>query len=340
MANEQNAMSQGGCGCSSRSDGGAQTPAGNSGCCGGGRGGAHDHPASLRRPGRYLPFLLGRLPDQVRRRSRTIPREGRHQAQARRCAGRHRLHLPDAPADPPDRPGILPDLRNGVGAGVGQPGRPTQSRTGRHDAPFLGRARVRSAGRRFRDGRPSDRRPRLDRPEPLELDPVRLRHAGRALGRMAVLRARLAVAGHTKSEHVHLIAMGVGGAFTYSTAATVAPGVFPPAFRTHEGAVSVYFEAAAVIAVLVLLGQVLELRAREATSGAIKALLDLAPKTARLVDEAGADQEVSLAGLNVGQAAGPAERESAGGRPHPVRRTLVARRVAGDRRNLVPGELA
>ncbi len=97
-----------------------------------------------------------------------------------------------------------------------------------------------------------------------------------------------------------LIAMGVGVAFTYSIVATIAPGIFPPAFRSHDGAVAVYFEAAAVITVLVLLGQVLELRAREATSGAIKALLDLAPKTARLVGENGADQEVPLDGLNVG----------------------------------------
>jgi Cu+-exporting ATPase len=97
-----------------------------------------------------------------------------------------------------------------------------------------------------------------------------------------------------------LIAMGTGVAYVYSVVATVAPQVFPPAFRGHHGAVAVYFEAAAVITVLVLLGQVLELRAREATSGAIKALLDLAPKTARLVAEDGTDHEVPLDGLNVG----------------------------------------
>jgi Cu+-exporting ATPase len=97
-----------------------------------------------------------------------------------------------------------------------------------------------------------------------------------------------------------LVAMGTGVAYVYSLVATVAPGVFPPAFRMHGGAVAVYFEAAAVITVLVLLGQVLELRAREATSGAIKALLDLAPKTARLVDETGEDHEVALDSLNVG----------------------------------------
>ena len=75
-----------------------------------------------------------------------------------------------------------------------------------------------------------------------------------------------------------LIALGVGVAWTYSVVATVAPGLFPAAFRGAHGAVAVYFEAAAVITTLVLLGQVLELRAREQTGGAIRALLDLAPR--------------------------------------------------------------
>jgi Cu+-exporting ATPase len=97
-----------------------------------------------------------------------------------------------------------------------------------------------------------------------------------------------------------LIAMGTGVAYGYSLVGTIAPGSFPATFRGHGGAVSVYFEAAAVITVLVLLGQVLELRAREATSGAIKALLQLAPKTARLVDHDGADHEVEIDSLKVG----------------------------------------
>src|SRR5882757_2266476 len=97
-----------------------------------------------------------------------------------------------------------------------------------------------------------------------------------------------------------LIAMGTGVAYGYSLVGTIAPGIFPATFRGHGGAVSVYFEAAAVITVLVLLGQVLELRAREATSGAIKALLQLAPKTARLVDDNGADHEVQIDSLKVG----------------------------------------
>ena len=97
-----------------------------------------------------------------------------------------------------------------------------------------------------------------------------------------------------------LIAMGTGVAYVYSLIGTVAPNIFPAAFRGHGGAVAVYFEAAAVITVLVLLGQVLELRAREATSGAIKALLQLAPKTARIVGEDGADHEVEIDSLNAG----------------------------------------
>jgi len=97
-----------------------------------------------------------------------------------------------------------------------------------------------------------------------------------------------------------LIALGTGVAWVYSVVATVAPGIFPPAFRGMDGSVAVYFEAAAVITVLVLLGQVLELRAREQTSGAIRALLDLAPKTARRIKSDGSDEEVSLDLIEVG----------------------------------------
>jgi Cu+-exporting ATPase len=96
-----------------------------------------------------------------------------------------------------------------------------------------------------------------------------------------------------------LIAMGTGVAWIYSVIATLAPGVFPSAFRGPEGAVAVYFEAAAVITVLVLLGQVLELRARETTSGAIRALLDLAPKTARRVNDDDSEEEVPLDEVHV-----------------------------------------
>ena len=97
-----------------------------------------------------------------------------------------------------------------------------------------------------------------------------------------------------------LIAVGTGVAWVYSVVAALAPQLFPPAFRGHEGAVGVYFEAAAGITVLVLLGQVLELRARQRTSGAIRALLNLAPKTARQIAPGGAETEVALDTVLVG----------------------------------------
>ena len=96
-----------------------------------------------------------------------------------------------------------------------------------------------------------------------------------------------------------LIAMGTGVAYLYSVVAAFAPGIFPAAFREHGGAVPTYFESAAVITVLVLFGQVLELRAREATSGAIQALIDLAPKSARRVRD-GVEEDVALDSVVVG----------------------------------------
>ncbi len=97
-----------------------------------------------------------------------------------------------------------------------------------------------------------------------------------------------------------LVAIGTGAAWVYSLVATLAPNLFPPAFRAMDGSVAVYFEAAAVITVLVLLGQVLELRAREQTSGAIKALLGLAPKTARRIDAKGVETDVPLEHVHLG----------------------------------------
>jgi Cu+-exporting ATPase len=97
-----------------------------------------------------------------------------------------------------------------------------------------------------------------------------------------------------------LIALGTGAAWLYSIVGTLAPQLFPQNLRMVDGAVAIYFEAAAVITVLVLLGQVLELRAREKTSGAIKALLGLAPKTAVKVDAQGNDQSVPVDAIQVG----------------------------------------
>ncbi len=97
-----------------------------------------------------------------------------------------------------------------------------------------------------------------------------------------------------------LIGMGVAAAYTYSVVAVVAPGIFPAGFRDPDGSVGVYFEAAAVIVVLVLLGQMLELRARERTGAAIRALLDLAAKTARIVRPDGREEEIPLEAVQAG----------------------------------------
>jgi Cu+-exporting ATPase len=105
---------------------------------------------------------------------------------------------------------------------------------------------------------------------------------------------------HRSLNMFTLIALGTGAAYLYSLFATFAPGLFPSGFRGMGGEVSVYFEAAAVITVLVLLGQVLELRAREQTGGAIRALLKLAPKTARRLRAGGDDEEVALELVKVG----------------------------------------
>jgi Cu+-exporting ATPase len=97
-----------------------------------------------------------------------------------------------------------------------------------------------------------------------------------------------------------LIALGTGAAWGYSVVAALAPGVFPASFRQHGGAVAVYFEAAAVIVTLVLLGQMLELRARRQTGAAIRALLELAPKTARRLEPGGQERDVPLSEIAVG----------------------------------------
>jgi Cu+-exporting ATPase len=97
-----------------------------------------------------------------------------------------------------------------------------------------------------------------------------------------------------------LIAMGTGAAYGYSTVATVAPTLFPRSFRMHDGSIAVYFEAAAIITVLVLLGQVLELKARSQTSSAIRSLLRLVPKTAKLIKPDGQEDDVPIEHIQVG----------------------------------------
>ncbi len=105
---------------------------------------------------------------------------------------------------------------------------------------------------------------------------------------------------HRSPNMFTLIALGVGTAYAYSLAATFTPGLFPAGLHQHGGMLAVYYESAAVVTVLVLLGQVLELRAREKTGGAIRALLKLAPKTAQRLRADGTDEQVSLAQVRVG----------------------------------------
>jgi Cu+-exporting ATPase len=120
------------------------------------------------------------------------------------------------------------------------------------------------------------------------------------VGGVAVLPTGLGVGRAPQPEHVQPDRPRDGAAYLYSLFATFAPGLFPAGFRGMGGTVAVYFEAAAVITVLVLLGQVLELRAREQTGGAIRALLKLAPKTAHRLKAGGDDEEVALELVQVG----------------------------------------
>jgi heavy metal translocating P-type ATPase len=129
-----------------------------------------------------------------------------------------------------------------------------------------------------------------------------------------------------------LIAMGIGVAWLYSMVATLLPGIFPGTMREMDGAVPVYFEAAAVITALALLGQVLELRAREKTSGAIKALLGLAPKTARRIGADGLDEEVEVDTVAVGD-----RLRVRPGEKVPVDGTVIEGRSAVDE-SMVTGE--
>ena len=144
-----------------------------------------------------------------------------------------------------------------------------------------------------------------------------------------------------------LIALGTGVAWAYSVVATVAPGLFPAGLRGADGSVPVYFEPAAVIVVLVLVGQVLELRARDATGGAIKALLGLAPRTALRIDSNGSDVEVAIDRIAVGdrlrvrpgekvpvdgaviEGAGSVDESSITGEPMPVSKAAGARVIGG-----------
>ena len=152
---------------------------------------------------------------------------------------------------------------------------------------------------------------------------------------------------HRSPNMFTLIAIGSGAAYLYSVAAVVAPGIFPAAFRDMSGNLGLYFEAAAVITVLVLLGQVLELKARSQTSGAIKALLGLAPKTARRIAADCTESDVELSAIQVGdqlrvrpgekiptdgvvtEGRSSVDESMVSGEPIPVEKTVEAKVVGG-----------
>ena len=203
-----------------------------------------------------------------------------------------------------DEPGTCPicgmalEPRTVAAEGRGEP------RTGRHDAAVLGVASP-SPSRSFilAMGQLIPGNPFGDCASPRVhgVDRAGAGHAGGALGRLAVLRARLAVARQPQPEHVHADRASAS-AWPTSTASSrrSLPASSRPRSAMPRGKVGVYFEAAAVIIALVLLGQVLELRARSQTGGAIQALLGLAPKTARLVRDDGSEEDVPLEQVQVG----------------------------------------
>ena len=152
---------------------------------------------------------------------------------------------------------------------------------------------------------------------------------------------------HRSPNMFTLIAIGAGSAYLYSVAAVVAPGIFPATFRDMSGNLALYFEAASVITVLVLLGQVLELKARSQTNSAIKALLGLAPKTARRISADGNETDVALSEIQVGdlirvrpgekvptdgsvtEGRSPIDESMVSGEPIPVEKTTESKVVGG-----------
>jgi Cu+-exporting ATPase len=152
---------------------------------------------------------------------------------------------------------------------------------------------------------------------------------------------------HRSPNMFTLVAMGAGSAYLYSVAVVVAPSMFPDTFRDRSGNLALYFEASAVITALVLLGQVLELKARSQTSGAIKALLGLAPKTARRISQDGKETDVALSDIQVGdrirvrpgekipadgsviEGRSSVDESMVSGEPIPVEKTVNAKVVGG-----------
>ena len=228
-------------------------------------------------------LLLGRLPRQIRRRSRKISatRRGRR---GTGCAAGHDLYLPDASADPAGRPGHLPDLRHGAGAGERHRRSRPEPRTDRHDAPLLDRRaywRCRSSSWKWAAF--SGAHLRLIAPQvSIWIQFVLATPVVLWAGWPFFVRG-WAVGAQRALNMFSLIALGVGAAYRLQPCRDLRARALSRELPRWTASSPVYFEAAAVITVLVLLGQVLELRAREQTGGAIRALLNLAPKTARRV---------------------------------------------------------
>ena len=229
--------------------------------------------------------------------------EMRHGARAgvARTGRAHGVDLPDAPGDRPRGARVLPDLRHGPRA-AGRDARRGEPGAGRHDQAVarLGSAhgaypRVHGFGVPPRSASAAHRATRVD-----DVVTVRARNTGGSLGWLAVLRARLGLDRQPAPEHVHADRAGRGRRVWLQRRRDAGAGLFPDSFRTHGGQVGVYFEPAAVIVVLVLLGQVLELRARSRTGAAIRRLLGLTPATARRIDAEGLEQDVPLEQVQVG----------------------------------------
>ena len=248
------------------------------------------------------------------------------------------------PGSRPARARRLPEMRHGARADDDLRRRWPESRARRHDAALLDRGRDRCAGLCPGDGRhvrpasaAGTRHRALRRRLSTSADD------GRELGRprsarrrsccwagLAVLRARLGVDPHASAEHVHADRARRRRRLLFSAAATLAPQLFPAGFRDARR-VETYFDTAVVITVLVLLGQVLELRARGRTSAAIRQLLDLAPRTARIIRN-GQELDEPIAHVRLGDlAARPARREDSGRRRR-RRGTERRRRVDAHRR--------
>ena len=216
-------------------------------------------------------------------------------AAAERRGGRRGVHVSHASGNCDAGARGVSDLRHGAGAAHILGGRGTQRRVAGYDPAILGELRVHLAS--AADGHGGDgRRWRLARVVLPLANWVELALATPVVlwggwpfferGWKSIVTLRL--------NMFTLIAMGTSAAYLYSVVATVAPGIFPEAFRGPNGEVAVYFEAAAVITTLVLLGQVLELRARRRTSNAIRAMLGLSPKTARRIAANGEEADVPL----------------------------------------------